>query len=121
MKTHFIDNTLGIRLKEIRKKERYKIADFAEILDINPVTYGNYERGLRRVREDMGRILNKKLGVSEIWFLTGIGQMKSDDKPKGLPSDMRELKEMIVSMQARQKYLENLSLKIMERLNNKGI
>lgn len=121
MKQIFIDNTLAIRLKQVRKKERYPIAEFAEMLDINPVTYGNYERGIRRMKEDMPKLLSKKFGISEIWFLTGTGQMKSDDKPKGLTSDLRELKEMIVSMQARQKYFENLCLQMMERLNNKGI
>lgn len=117
MKAIFIDNELGMRLREIRKTERYTIKEMAEKLDTVAVTYSNYERGSRRMPEKFSQKLNKVFGISEVWFLTGEGRMKSTDKPKSSISDIKELKDEVMSLKAQMKYLQTMYLNVVDRLN----
>lgn len=119
MKEFFIDKELAIRLKEVRSMERLSQVEMAEKLGINRMTYTNYELGTRRISEKLPKKLNKVFGVSEVWFYTGIGKMKFNDKAPALTTDIREMKEMITTLTARVKYLENLYMSTLTRLNDK--
>jgi transcriptional regulator with XRE-family HTH domain len=63
--------SFGKRLSDFRKQLRLSQADFANLLNINPVTLSNYERGKRFPEQPILDCLRQKTNVNLNWLVSG--------------------------------------------------
>lgn len=53
MKNNYINEEIGVRLKDLRQKADYSLQDIAERVGISRFTYYNFERGRRTISVDL--------------------------------------------------------------------
>lgn len=67
-----IENSyFGKRLSEFRRHLKLSQVDFANFLNINPVTLSNYERGKRFPEQPILDRLREKTNVNLNWLISG--------------------------------------------------
>ncbi len=67
---------IGLRLREARKNKFRKSYIFARIMQVEPATVTNWEKGRVAFTADSLYELAKFLDVSPAWLLTGEGEME---------------------------------------------
>lgn len=99
-----IDETFGKRLASFRNHINLSQMEFAKLLEINPVTLSNYERGRRFPDVTILNVLREKTNVNLNWLISGDGTMfefKSDaisskkEKSKKIAALSEELKNLL--------------------------
>lgn len=73
-----IREKIAINLKEIRKNKHLKAVDMANLLEINPRTYGAYERCEITPGLDLIIALHVKLNIDPLWLLFGKSRDNQD-------------------------------------------
>lgn len=68
---------LGKRLKQFRTKLNLSVEQIAHSIDVNPRTYGGYERGEREPSFVFYQNLSKKYSLNIDWLITGEGDIFS--------------------------------------------
>lgn len=53
MKNNYINEEIGVRLRDLRQKADYSLQDIAERVGISRFTYYNFERGRRTISVDL--------------------------------------------------------------------
>lgn len=72
-----MDNTLGIRIEQIRKTERFDIEEFMKSIEVSKTAYYGWKNGDYYPGSDVIiRILNRFPEYRAEWLLLGTGEMK---------------------------------------------
>lgn len=67
-----MQKAIGERLRRTREARGFKkVRDFAEVLDMNPNSYGRYEQGIRDIDKPTLYRICMHLQVSSDWLLFG--------------------------------------------------
>lgn len=72
-------DTIGERLRQLRKLRGLTKRGFAALLNISEKVYGAMEDGHRPVSRYMGKAIAAKLRISSRWLLEGSGSMEDAD------------------------------------------
>ena len=84
-----IKTAIGKRLRELRGSDNR--SQFADKIDSNKSTYGNYERGDRSPDLDFLKSISKSIGVNLNWLALGIGPKELGATEIVPPNDSPEL------------------------------
>lgn len=69
---------IASRIKKIRKSKKLSAAKMAEILYINPRTYGAYERNEIAIPLELIYAMYKNFKTDPLWLIFGIERKESD-------------------------------------------
>jgi len=86
------NSEISSKVSIIRKSLNQKLSEFARNLDIPRSTLVSYENGTTVPAELLSRIVSK-YGVSEEWFLSGMGPIFKLVEQNSLPNDVKILQE----------------------------
>lgn len=75
-----VTSSIGLRIREARIKKFRRAYIFARIMQVEPATVTNWEKGRVAFTADHLYDLAKYLGVSPAWLLTGEGEGEKSGK-----------------------------------------
>lgn len=82
------DESIGARLRLLREAKKLKPAQIADLLDIERTYWSRFEKGNRRLNDDVAALLVDRFGVTlDFLFLD-----RWDKLPLDLAEDMRRLR-----------------------------
>lgn len=84
--------TLGNRLKELRRIKNLTQKDLADFMKTSPAYLGYLENDKKSPGTELLTNLKINLGVSIDWLLTGRGEPFITDQPKSLEGDIMRIK-----------------------------
>lgn len=73
-----VKEKIALNLKEIRKNKHLKAVEMANLLEINPRTYGAYERCEITPGLDLIIALHQKFNIDPLWLLFGKSRDNQD-------------------------------------------
>lgn len=70
-----MDNTIGMRIKKVRKREGKTQQVFADMLGLKQNTIATYEMGRNMPMDHIIKSICEKFHINETWLRTGEGEM----------------------------------------------
>jgi len=77
-------------LQKLRKALNFGQKEFAVKLDINPLTYANYERGERKPPYEMLIKLSDDFNVNLNWLINNKGKMFNTQQPSASDDELEQ-------------------------------